>query len=180
MIARASELKWPMTVSLTVNKVNLHEVVDMFAAAALCRPEVIQIGAVMAEGRARNRLDLMLSRAEWESVKKIIRGLPYRGVSYAFCDEFFCSCRDFPAEWRQRFGAGGEPCSAGKNFGVIGPNGKFRKCLHTVDEFEWREHKISCILPAAHHPQILGCYRVSRRPVYEVNKGVRVWTWIKR
>ena len=28
--------------------------------------------------------------------------------------------------------------AAGKEYGVIGPSGKFRKCLHTVEETEWR------------------------------------------
>ncbi len=27
----------------------------------------------------------------------------------------------------------------GRDFGVIGPNGRFRKCLHTVEAFEWRK-----------------------------------------
>ena len=54
-IARAAELEWPANVSITVNKVNRHEIADMVAAAVLSRAKSIQIGAVMLEGKARNR-----------------------------------------------------------------------------------------------------------------------------
>ena len=139
LVARAAELDWRIAVSITVNRINLFEAADLFAAAALARPETIQVGAVMAEGRVRRNLDLMLTPEEWENVKQTIRHLPDCGVPYSFCDEFYCHCRDFPAEWRQRFGADTHPCPAGRDFGVIGPDGKFRKCLHSVAETEWRE-----------------------------------------
>ena len=137
-VARAAELKWPLSVSITVCRVNLAEAVDMFVAAALSHPSSIQIGAVITEGRARRRPDLMLSPAKWFEFKEKIRELPDCGVPYSFCDEFYCRCRDCPAERRERFGGEGKACAAGRDFGVIGPDGKFRKCLHTVDELEWR------------------------------------------
>jgi len=137
-IARAAELKWPLAVSITVNRINLAEAADLFAAAALSHPESIQVGAVMAEGRARRDLDLMLTPAEWNDVKRQIRELPDCHVPYSFCDEFFCHCRDYPAAWAERFGVDPKPCPAGRDFGVIGPDGKFRRCLHTVEECDWR------------------------------------------
>ncbi len=138
LIARAAELQWPVAVSITVNQINLGEAADLFAAAALSRPETILVGAVMAEGRVRRNLDLMLAPEEWEDVKQTIRHLPDCGVPYSFCDEFFCHCRDFPVKWIKRFGEDAKRCPAGRDFGVIGPNGRFRKCLHTVEAFEWR------------------------------------------
>ena len=135
---RAAELKWPVSMSLTINKLNLAEAADMFVAAALAKPRIIQVGAMMAEGRARDRLDLMLTPAEWELVKTSIRELPDCKVPYTFCDEFYCRCRDYPKSWENLFGVNTFECSAGKEYGVIGTSGKFRKCLHTVEETEWR------------------------------------------
>ena len=135
---RAAELNWRVSMSLTINKVNLAEAADMFVAAALAKPRIIQVGAMMAEGRARDRLDLMLTPAEWEAVKRSIRELPDCKVPYTFCDEFYCRCRDYPKSWENLFGVNTFECSAGKEYGVIGPSGKFRKCLHTVEETEWR------------------------------------------
>ena len=48
-------------------------------------------------------------------------------------DEFYCECRrDVPPpalrrKWRDPNHA---PCPAGRDFGVIGPSGQFRPCLH--------------------------------------------------
>ena len=135
----AAELKWPVSISITVNKANLAEAADMFVAATLAKPRMIQMGAVMAEGRARDKLDMMLTPAEWEELKQRIRNLPDCRVPYTFCDEFYCRCRDYPKSWEKLFGVNASECSAGKDFGVIGPAGKFRKCLHTVAESEWRQ-----------------------------------------
>ena len=135
---RAAELKWPVSMSLTINKVNPAEAADMFVAAALTKPRIIQIGTMMAEGRARDKLDLMLTPAEWEKVKRSIRELPDCKVPYTFCDEFYCRCRDYPKNWEKLFGVNRFECAAGRDYGVIGPTGKFRKCLHTIEETEWR------------------------------------------
>ena len=136
-IARAAELHWPMSVSLTATSANRHELADMFCAAALSGALNIQLGAMMPEGRGRENLDLALTRAEWEQVKSEIRSLPNHGASYAFCDEMICECRPHPAEILRKFRDPAHvPCKAGRDFGVIGPNGKFRKCLHTVDASE--------------------------------------------
>ena len=59
-------------------------------------------------------------------------------MPYSFCDEFYCRCRDYPKSWEKLFGVSTFECAAGKDYGVIDPSGKFRKCLHTVEETEWR------------------------------------------
>jgi len=133
LIARAAELKWPFAVSITVTKANRSEIADVYSAAALSGASVILVAAMMAEGRGRDHLDLMLSRREWESVKKEIRALPNAGVPFSFADEFICACREQPKSFLRRFAdPNHSPCPAGRAFGVIGPNGTFRDCLHTI------------------------------------------------
>ena len=136
-IARASELGWPMSVSLTATRANRSEFLDMYCAAALSGAKSIQLGTMMPEGRGRKNLELALTRNEWEELKSEIRSLPSHGVSYAFCDEQICECRLQPEELLRKFRSPKHfCCKAGIDFGVIGPNGKFRKCLHTVDAIE--------------------------------------------
>ena len=134
---RAAELNWRVSMSLTINKINMAEAADMFVAAALAKPRMIQVGTMMAEGRARDRLDLMLTPEEWDKVKQSIRNLPDCKVPYSFCDEFYCRCRDYPRAWEKLFGVSTFECAAGKDYGVIGPSGKFRRCLHTTAETDW-------------------------------------------
>lgn len=135
VLTTASEHEWPMAVSMTITKANCDEAADMFVAAALSGASLIQMGAMMAEGRGREHLDLMLTREEWERVKASIRELPDAHVPYSFCDEFICACRTQPEDFlRKWFDPHHKPCPAGRDFGVVGPNGKFRACLHTVEE----------------------------------------------
>ena len=134
VVARASELKWPIAVSMTITKANLDEAADMFVAAALSGASTIQVGPVILGGRAAANQELMISRDEWEEVKRRIRALPDAHVPYTFCDEFICSCRaDTPKplldKWEEK---DRKPCPAGKSFGVIGPNGLYRTCLHSL------------------------------------------------
>ena len=134
VVARASELKWPLAVSMTVTKANLGEATDMFVAVALSGASTIQVGPVILGGRAAANQELMISRDEWEEVKRRIRALPDAHVPYTFCDEFICSCRaDTPRplldKWDEK---NRKPCPAGKTFGVIGPNGLYRTCLHAL------------------------------------------------
>jgi hypothetical protein len=76
----------------------------------------------------------MISREEWEEVKRRIRALPDAHVPYTFCDEFICACRaDTPKHLLEKWSAPNrKPCPAGKTFGVIGPNGLYRTCLHSL------------------------------------------------
>ena len=133
LLARAAELKWPFAVSITATRANRDEIADVFSAAALSGASSILVAAMMAEGRGRAHLGLMLSRSEWEGVKEEIRALPSCGVPCSFADEFLCACREQPADLLRRFADPAHaPCPAGRAFGVIGPNGTFRDCLHTV------------------------------------------------
>ena len=134
VVARASELKWPLAVSMTVTKANLDEAADMFVAAALSGASAIQMGPVILGGRAAANKGLMISRDEWEEVKRRIRALPDAHVSYTFCDEFICACRaDTHKRLLDKWGdMNRKPCPAGKAFGVIGPNGIYRTCLHSL------------------------------------------------
>lgn len=135
VLALASEREWPMEVSITITKANQDEAADIFVAAALSGASRIQIGAMMAEGRGREHLDLMLTREEWEQVKTSIRELPDAHVPYSFCDEFICMCRKQPKAFLRKWSdSNHKPCPAGRDFGVVGPNGTFRACLHTVEE----------------------------------------------
>ena len=135
VLTTASEHEWPMAVSMTITKANCDEAADMFVAAALSGASRIQMGAMMAEGRGREHLDLMLTREEWERVKASIRELPDAHVPYSFCDEFICACRTQPEDFLRKWSdPHHKPCPAGRDFGVVGPNGKFRACLHTVEE----------------------------------------------
>ena len=135
VLTTASEHEWPMAVSMTIKKANCDEAADMFVAAALSGASRIQMGAMMAEGRGREHLDLMLTREEWERVKASIRELPDAHVPYSFCDEFICACRTQPEDFLRKWSdPHHKPCPAGRDFGVVGPNGKFRACLHTVEE----------------------------------------------
>ena len=138
VLARASELKWPIAVSMTITRANMYEAADMFAAAVLSGANTIQVGPMMAGGRARDCMELMITRDEWADVKERIRALPDGRVPYTFCDEFICECRaDTPRELLAKWGdPRHKPCPAGKSFGVVGPNGAYRTCLHSLVERE--------------------------------------------
>lgn len=141
LITRARELRWPLEVSLTATAANRHEFIEMFCAVALSGASSIQAGAVMLEGRARHRSDLALSREVWEELKNGIRSLPDCGTRYNFCDEMICICRSQPSTYLDAFGMPDQSsCPAGRDFGVIGPSGYFRSCMHTVENVcHWRE-----------------------------------------
>lgn len=78
-------------------------------------------------------------RRTGETVKAEINVLPDGGIPRWFVDEMLCECRLQPNELVKAFGGNeSRPCTAGKTFGVIGPSGYFRKCLHTIENIEWR------------------------------------------
>lgn len=136
-IARAAELKWPMIVSVGATRVNRHEIADVYAAAVLSGASQVQIGPMIAGGRGKKHLDMMLSRREWENLKFEIRALPDTGVSVQFVDEFICTCRPQPVRLLKRWANSEQhSCSAGKSFGVVGPNGAYRICLHAISKMD--------------------------------------------
>ena len=67
---------------------------------------------------------------------------PRIGIAYASKRDqnrkwrFTLSCRaDTPKRLLEKWSAPNrKPCSAGKTFGVIGPNGLYRTCLHALPE----------------------------------------------
>ena len=131
----AAALKWPLAVSMTVTQANKSEICSMFEAAADAGTNLIQLGPMMPQGRGRQYLKLALSRTEWEEVKNKIRNMKDCGVPYNFCDEMICECRKHSADIFERFHqAAPFECNAGKDFGVISPNGTYHKCLHFFDE----------------------------------------------
>lgn len=134
LLAFGAENEWKLDVSITVTRENREEICDVFAAAALSGAETILLGAMMPEGRGKDHLELALSRSEWMDVKESIRNMKNCGVPYSFCDEMLCECRKQPESLIRRFGNPDfKPCPAGTAFGVIGPNGIYRKCLHCWD-----------------------------------------------
>ncbi len=139
-IARAAELDWPASVSITITRINKDEAADMFAAAVLSNASAIQINATMVEGRLRDHPEMALGQDEWQSVKKTVRKIPANSIPHSFSDEMLCDCRFQPENLRRAFGNATDtpPCKAGKTFGVIGPSGFFRKCLHTTENLPWR------------------------------------------
>ena len=138
-IARAAELGWPVDVSISVSKINLDEIADVYAAAVLSNAKCIQINPTMVEGKMRKHPELALMPAEWDGVKKTIQAFPDGGVPRCFSDEILCNCRFQPKSLQRKFLMPTvRSCSAGEAFGVIGPSGLFRKCLHTVKNLEWR------------------------------------------
>lgn len=131
LISLGRRENWPVSVGITVTKENAAEIRDVFAAAALCGAGFIQLESMMPEGRGRNHLEWLLSCGEWDSVKEEIRNMRNYGVPYLFCDEMICTCRGHAPEIAELFpGADNEACKAGVSFGVIGPDGRYRKCLH--------------------------------------------------
>ena len=94
-------------------------------------------GAMTGTRRSYKRLLAVVARAselKWPIAVSRIRALPDAHVPYTFCDEFICSCRaDTPKplieKWEEK---DRKPCPAGKSFGVVGPNGLYRTCLHSL------------------------------------------------
>ena len=95
-IARAAELGWPVDVSISVSKINLDEIADVYAAAVLSNAKCIQINPTMVEGKMRKHPELALMPAEWDGVKKTIQAFPDGGVPRCFSDEILCNCRFQP------------------------------------------------------------------------------------
>ena len=138
-MARAAELGWPVDVSISVSKINMDEVADIYSAAILSHAKCIQLNPTMVEGKMRKHPELALMPAEWNDVKKTIQAIPDGGIPRCFSDEILCNCRFQPKSLQRHFLVPtSHPCPAGKSFGVIGPSGLFRKCLHTVENLEWR------------------------------------------
>ena len=137
-IERAREVGWPMGVGITLARPNVGEAADLASAAFLAGASAVQMGPAMWEGRMKGRPDWMLTAEEWSAAKAAVRAALPEGRRVAFADEFFCACREQPEMARERWPSPSAGCPAGHAFGVLGVTGKFRKCLHTIEECEWR------------------------------------------
>lgn len=134
VLIRADELKWPMGVSITVTKANRGEALEMLYAALAAGASSVSMYPMMFEGRAIEHPELMLTRREWERVKKRCRRFKTDGRLVTFGDEMVCECNNRSGRVLMRYGIGLKaPCPAGRTFGVVGPDGRFRKCLHTLE-----------------------------------------------
>ena len=120
-LIRAAEFDWPMTVTLTATAVNAFEVPNMLAGAIAAGAAAVTVNPVMAEGRARRHPELFLERSAWEDLKIQCCRVERNGVPLYLGDEMSCSCR---RKGRIR------GCPAGRDFGVLGPDGVYRPCLH--------------------------------------------------
>ena len=140
LLMRAAELRHPCGVSVTVTRQNLFEVEDIYSAAALCGASTVQINAMMFAGRAENRADLAVPPEEWRALKERMEKIIRDGVPVAWGEEISCVCEHPPEERAEWLLAAPSPCPAGKRFGVFGPDGYFRNCLHTKEKlFYWKD-----------------------------------------
>lgn len=133
LLVRACEINWPAAVSITANQTNLAELPDICGAAILAGASTIQVNAMMLEGKARNRTDLALSPEDWTRVQQSIREAYPEYQSLVFLGETLCHCRFQPAALQQWNLEDSNDCTAGKSFGVINPQGFYRRCLHTPE-----------------------------------------------
>ena len=129
LLLRATELRWPASVSVTVNKVNHDEVSDIFSAVQICGAESIQLNAMMLGGKGKSMADQALTQEQWQDLKERIARLPGK-VPYCFCGETSCHCEPDAAAWRRWELDPSSECPAGESFAVIAPDGMCRKCLH--------------------------------------------------
>ena len=140
-IERAREVEWPMGVGIPLARPNAGEAADLVSAALLAGASVVLVGPAMFEGRMREHPEWMLSAEEWETAKAAVRAVPADGGRVSLAEEFFCGCRGQPEAVRNRWPAPPPGCPAGRTFGVLGVTGRFRNCLHTLEEREWREDR---------------------------------------
>ena len=141
-IERAREVEWPMGVGIVLTRLNAEEAADLVSAALLAGASVVLVGPAMFEGRMREHAEWMLSTGEWEAAKTAVRAVPTGGGRVALAEEFFCGCRNQPEEVLWHWPAPPPGCPAGRAFGVLGVTGRFRNCLHTLEEREWRVRNI--------------------------------------
>ncbi len=130
------KLEWSLSVSITVTQVNAHEIIEMVKMLNDMRVRQIQVGPMMAAGRGLGHLGLMLSVNEWKILQRKIEELPHIVVPIVYGGEFACSCRsDLPVYIKETWC---QPknfkCNAGKDYGVIGPDGNYRKCLYMMPQ----------------------------------------------
>ena len=140
LLVRLQDIHWPASVGITANRTNLFELADICGAAMLAGASCIQVNAMMLEGKARSRTDLALCLSEWNQAKEAIRERypDYRNLF--FSDETLCHCRFQPDSLKEWDLQKPRNCPAGTAFGVINPQGYYRRCLHTTERIvHWNQ-----------------------------------------
>lgn len=139
LLLRATELRWPASVSVTVNRVNYDEAPDIFSAVQVCGAKSIQLNAMMLSGRGKTMTEQALAPEQWRSLRERIARLP-GNVPYCFCGETHCQCEPDAAAWRQWELESPSECPADKSFAAISPDGMYRKCPHhSAISGHWRQ-----------------------------------------
>ncbi len=123
----------PVITTIPVTKLTTPEIKDMIDFAFDAGSDIVQIGPMMIEGRARNHPKLWLSFQEVQFVEHQIEELiATYGDRLRPRHEFFCECRAdkvLPANMPKDMKLG--DCTAAEEFIIIGPDGRRRKCMHT-------------------------------------------------
>lgn len=130
---RVSETKAGLSIGITITKVNMRETEALLRYADTLGPLVIQIGALMIEGRAKEHPELWMTYEEIVSVHERIEACrSMLKANLVVVNELYCSCRTdavkplgMPQDFVQ------EDCVAGQEYVVFGPDGCRRKCMHT-------------------------------------------------
>ena len=123
----------PVVTTIPVTKLTMSEIKDIVDFAFNAGSDIVQIGPMMIEGRARSHPELWLSFQEIQIVEHQIEQLvAVYGDRLRLRHEFFCECRAdkvLPANMPKDFKLG--DCTAAEEFIIIGPDGRRRKCMHT-------------------------------------------------
>ena len=106
---------------------------DMVDFAFEAGSDIVQIGPMMIEGRAKFHPELWLSFQEIQEVEWQVEQLAVvYGDRIRPRYEFYCECRSdkvLPADVPKDIKLGS--CTAAEEFIIIGPDGRRRKCMHT-------------------------------------------------
>ncbi|MCQ2379601.1 MAG: radical SAM protein [Victivallaceae bacterium] len=133
-IRQAAKSKWAMSVRITGNRTNAFEAVETVLAAAEAGAGAVMVEPAMLCGRAANTPELALERGEWNEIRREVEKLKLpRRMKPNFCDELVCECRDMPRAMRARYGVKDFSCTCGTLFGAVGPDGRYRRCIHLKD-----------------------------------------------
>ena len=119
--------------TIPVTKLTMSDITDMVDFAFEAGSDIVQIGPMMIEGRARGHPELWLSFQEIQEVEWQVEQLAVvYGDRIRPRYEFYCECRSdkvLPADMPKDIKLGS--CTAAEEFIIIGPDGRRRKCMHT-------------------------------------------------
>ena len=131
-IKLAAGKKVPVSVSITVVRQNLWEVVLTALLAKFYGASSLMIGPCMPEGRALEHPELLLQDTQYDRLLKTARMLKTMlKLPLYFSYEKRCECYELDGT---PTGTVPESCTAGKDFAVISPDGTLRKCMHSPEK----------------------------------------------